>query len=405
MISFRSKKSGSFSSLRTERGSTSIRLFLVLTIIVLIGISVGMRYGLLRQPRLANLEEPIKPVKLSPASSGPSLADINAWLTTGTGAASWSTDEFVRAILALDSAARADVLAKLTDDFRSSPAKWSAFVEKLATAWAGQAPGPAIFFLDSLHDQSGNKYPSTHSLESKLLSEWVGRDFPGVSQYLKQVWQQQSSLPSSQLDLLVSIVQNEQKAKFGDMLNWVDSLKAGEDRPLKMAASEALARMGQAENFQSITDLLGKNITDLDSAKCVGQFAARNAIGSSGEGIQWLKKLAPNVGLWGPVIIGDFFDQLGRNDPTTAVKLINSGFTDSFVVKEPASITETPGATSPTTPEQLYDLALSKVVKNVMVLDPNYALICSEYFNDPRLQAQYAKTVQRLMISSARQSH
>jgi len=383
------------------------------------GISVGVGYKFLRQAdrvgksrhlqnpmpqaSLASVNEPIQPVKSASASSGPGLADIDAWLATCS--TSWPADKLVRAILALDADAREKVLAKLADNFRSMPAIWASFIERLTTIWAEQSPGPAISFLDTLHDQSGDKHSGILLLESKLMSEWVGRDFPSVGQYLQHAWQQQAHLSAAQLDLLVSIGQNEQKAKLGDMLNWVAGLQGEADRPLKVAVSEAFARMGQAENFQPIADMLGKDITDPSLAKCVSQFAARNATGSPEKVAQWLEKLAPHAGASGPVIISDFFDQLGRSDPTTAVKLINSGFTDIFMGKSPANVTEISGGPSSITPDQLYDLALSKVVKNVMGLDPNYALICSGYFNDSHLQAQYTKTIQHLMLSGARQNH
>ncbi len=336
------------------------------------------------------------------AQSGPSEAEIEAWL--GGASPAWPSEEIVRAIILLDDHGRIAVLEKLAQALDADPDKLEPFVEKLVTTWFGHAPGPAILFLDHLHIASGASHPALTQLESKLMNEWIGRGLPVVGEWLQQQ-SQRTPIPETTLDLLTRLLQNEQKAGLSELLKWVDSLEGGENRDVRMAVFESLARTSQPENFAAIAASLEKNLEDPRSVTCIDQFAARSAAGSPEETVLWLEKLAPQLGSSSATVINDLFDQLGRTHPEIAVRLINSGFTDKFASSGSAQSGPTPDNNPANAPDALYDLALSKVLNSVMILDPQYALTCAEYFNNPQLQDHFTKTARHLLLAGARQKH
>jgi hypothetical protein len=325
-----------------------------------------------------------------------------AWLQGEPG--NWSDEQVIDAILQLEESERDAILAKIAEAFHTGSDRLEPFVEKLAVAWARQADGTAILFLDRLRDSSGAALPSIIQLESKLMSNWLGCGFSAIAQSLQQQGRR-APIPATELDLLIYLVQNDHKEQLEDLLQWIGSLEGPENRSLKLATSEALVRMAQPENFRPVADLLEKDLADQRAAACISQFAARNAVESPDEVVAWLEQLAPRAAPWSSLIINEFFDQLGRTHPDTAVRLLNTGFTDEFASESSAAAASAADVLPSNAPDQLYDLALSKVLSNVMVVDPDYALTCAQFFNDPRLQDHFTKTVQHLKLSGARRNH
>lgn len=326
----------------------------------------------------------------------PDLADLRLWLATGN--SKWSQDKLTGALLKLESPQRDDVLGTLAEDFQTHPAQWLPFIEQFATQWARQSPGAAMTFLGNLRCPSEAGNPEIILLESHLMKNWISRDFEAVGRYFQEMWTQ-PVLPTSaadQFDLMVVTAQDGPKTELNELLRWVD---VQTNRPLRMAACEALVRAGKAENFESIADLLGRDLSDSRAASCASEFAVRNVMARPKEVVHWLETIAPRVRPWGWMFVTGLFHQLGRSDPRMAVKLINSGFTDRFVE------TNAVAAGMPLPPaEQLYDRALSEIVSGVIVQNPQYALACSQYFYNPAIRDQYDKTARRLLLSSAWQN-
>ncbi len=338
----------------------------------------------------------------------PSRADLEGWLDGQP--VKWSEQELVASILDLTEAERAEILSKLGEAYAREPQKFAPLARTLGLAWARTAPGLAILFLDRLREATGGG-PGLMRLESQLANEWLAKGITPVGEALNEISQRGAPLPAGVLDLFTVLVQNEQRAKLDDFLKWAEGV-GRENSALQVAVSEALVRTGKAENFPKIAGYLGRDVADQASADCIGKFAGRNAAAAPEEVSEWLKTLAPRVKPWAVSILGEYFEQLGAAQPAKAVELLNSGFTDLFA-SEPrptpaeGASDDSPATNSaaPATGDQLYDIALTKVLNGVMPLDPDYAIACAASFNDPRLQARYEKTARRLQLSGARTRH